>query len=405
MPLPRVALISHSYVEAEYRKKMVHMLAGADLLHVTPSFYPTAYGFYAADPQQNDGLKIMSFRPRFIGKQSSTRWALQSWDLGFRRFSPDIIHVENEMHSWIVCQALLCRALFAPHAKMVTSLWTNQESRGFKGRLLEVLGAFNRHFIDFLTCANAAGREILLRHGVPPERVRVVPLAGVDVDHFQPYPSEQRQQCRDSIGLRPGEFAVGFVGRFVEEKGILDLVDALAAMVSSGLPATLVVVGKGELESAIRQECAGRDVRLIVVPARRYQQVPEVMNTFDVLVLPSRTRPYWAEQFGRVLIEAMACGVPVIGSDSGDIPNVIADSGFIFPEGDARRLSELLARCCKDSALRADLSRRGMERVARTYSNESVARQTLAVYETVLGRPLVNAGREFLGSQDQPARR
>jgi glycosyltransferase involved in cell wall biosynthesis len=68
------------------------------------------------------------------------------------------------------------------------------------------------------------------------------------------------------------------------------------------------------------------------------------MNALDVLVLMSRTARTWKEQFGRVIMEAQACGVPVIGSDSGSIPGVVADGGWIVPEGQSAPLAELLGR-------------------------------------------------------------
>ena len=65
--------------------------------------------------------------------------------------------------------------------------------------------------------------------------------------------------------------------------------------------------------------------------------VPERLRTFSVLVQPSLTRRNWKEQFGRALMEAMACGVPVVGSASAEIPNVVGDAGLVVPEGDPRR--------------------------------------------------------------------
>ena len=67
-------------------------------------------------------------------------------------------------------------------------------------------------------------------------------------------------------------------------------------------------------------------------------EVPAVLRALDVLVLPSLTTPSWKEQFGRVLQEAMACAIPVVGSDSGEIPHVIGDAGLVTPEGDAAAL-------------------------------------------------------------------
>jgi len=113
--------------------------------------------------------------------------------------------------------------------------------------------------------------------------------------------------------------------------------------------------------------------------------MPEFYRRLDVLVLPSRSRPNWVEQFGRVLVEAMACGVPVVGSDCGEIPHVIGDAGLVFPEGDAEALRAHLSRLMADADLRADLARRGRERVLARYTQARVAEETVTFYRDVLG--------------------
>jgi glycosyltransferase involved in cell wall biosynthesis len=108
--------------------------------------------------------------------------------------------------------------------------------------------------------------------------------------------------------------------------------------------------------------------------------MPGYLNGLDVLVLPSRTRPNWKEQFGRVLIEAMACGVPVIGSDCGEIPGVIGDAGLIFREGSVAELAARLACLQADPALRVQLQRKGRQRVLERYTQKHIASLTHSVY-------------------------
>jgi glycosyltransferase involved in cell wall biosynthesis len=109
-------------------------------------------------------------------------------------------------------------------------------------------------------------------------------------------------------------------------------------------------------------------------------QIVDYYRSLDVLVLPSRSRSNWKEQFGRVLVDAMACGVPVIGSTCGEIPNVIGDAGLIFPEGDAAALRDHLRALRNDSSLRRDLAQRGRQRVLDRFTQEQIARRTYAVY-------------------------
>ena len=119
-----------------------------------------------------------------------------------------------------------------------------------------------------------------------------------------------------------------------------------------------------------------------VIPSLR---TPGFYRELDALVLPSRSRSNWVEQFGRVLIEAMACGVPVVGSDCGEIPNVVGDAGLIFPENDADSLRECLVRLMREADLWADLARRGRERVLAHFTQTQIAAQTVAVYRELVG--------------------
>jgi glycosyltransferase involved in cell wall biosynthesis len=112
--------------------------------------------------------------------------------------------------------------------------------------------------------------------------------------------------------------------------------------------------------------------------------MPGYYNELDALVVPSRTKSNWKEQFGRVLIEAMACGVPVIGSDSGEIPNVIGDAGQVFPEGNAHALRRQISRLLEDEIVRRDHSHRGRNRVLVHFAQASIAAQTYQVYQEIL---------------------
>ena len=112
---------------------------------------------------------------------------------------------------------------------------------------------------------------------------------------------------------------VGYVGRLVEEKGLADAVDALLRCPPA---VRLVLVGAGPYQSALQARIARLQLldRVVFLAKRPLEQLPPLMNALDVLLLPSRTTSRWKEQFGRVIIEAHACGIPVIGSDSGAIP-------------------------------------------------------------------------------------
>lgn len=167
-------------------------------------------------------------------------------------------------------------------------------------------------------------------------------------------------------------FTIGFAGRLVPEKGLWDLVEAVRQLEG---PTRLLLVGDGPLRPALAAtEVAGTvlEIRTSV----RHNDMAEAYAEMDVLVLPSHTTPRWAEQFGRVLVEALSCGVPVAGSDSGEIPWVISDTGggVVFPERNVARLRDCLARLQRDPMLRARLAAEGHAAVERRFTADACGR-------------------------------
>ena len=181
----------------------------------------------------------------------------------------------------------------------------------------------------------------------------------------------------------PGTFVIGYVGRLVEQKGLRVLVQAAA-----GLPGDwrLLLVGDGPLRGELEQQASALGIadRLHIAPAVPSTEVPRWLNMCDCLVLPSLTRPNWKEQFGRVLVEAMACQVPVIGSDSGEIPHVIGEAGLVAGEGDADALRQRLLQLMGDEVLRRRLAELGRRRVLACYTQARIALATCSFYRSVL---------------------
>jgi glycosyltransferase involved in cell wall biosynthesis len=165
-------------------------------------------------------------------------------------------------------------------------------------------------------------------------------------------------------------FTIGFAGRFVEEKGLRDLVAA-----SHRVPgqSRLLLAGNGPLRSELAST-SRNGVAVEVVSDLTHEEMTRAYARMDVLVLPSRTTPTWAEQFGRVLVEALWCGVPVVGSDSGEIPWVIdtTGGGLVFPEGDVGALAQKLSELRANPDLRARLATTGRRSVEELFGVEAV---------------------------------
>jgi glycosyltransferase involved in cell wall biosynthesis len=218
--------------------------------------------------------------------------------------------------------------------------------------------------------------------------VAVIPQFGVATEIFRPRTIDDRPSTianrPSSIVRRPSSFVVGYAGALIPEKGVDLLLHACAGLPDVGW--RLAIVGDGPERAQLGALAGTLDIsdRVDFLGQRASTQMPDVYPTFDVLVLPSLTRPNWKEQFGRVLIEAMACGVPVIGSDSGEIPNVIGDAGLIFPEGDIDALRDSIASLLADPERRAQYAEAGRSRVLAEFTQAQIAAATHRVYCEIL---------------------
>ena len=169
----------------------------------------------------------------------------------------------------------------------------------------------------------------------------------------------------------------------VEDKGVDILLRAVAGLDGDW---EIRLLGSGpaqaQLETLARE--LGIAARVHFDAPRPSVEMPAYYAQLDLFVMPSRTRPNWKEQFGRALVEAMACAVPVIGSDCGEIPNVIGDAGVIFREEDVEALRAHLTALRDDPARRTELGQRGRARVLARFTQARVAEETYRVYRAIV---------------------
>jgi glycosyltransferase involved in cell wall biosynthesis len=221
--------------------------------------------------------------------------------------------------------------------------------------------------------------EVLQQRGFTRVPARVIP-PGVDVSHFTP-DLDARAAVRRELGWQDDVPVVGFLGRLVREKGISLLTGVLDRLTA---PWRALFVGSGPLEADLQAWARRYPGRAVLQPAVGHDQVARYLNAMDVLAAPSQTTGTWREQFGRMLIEAFACGVPVVASDSGEIPHVVGDAGMVVGEHDADAWRRALEHLLTDPARRHDLSQRGRRRAADVYGWAVVAAQHLDFFESIV---------------------
>lgn len=364
-----IVLISKAFVRDAYQRKLEEMASidGVSLTLISPPFW-------------RDGGVIQRLTPRFTTgyRLLVTPIALNGhFHLHFypglpgllRTLRPDLVHVDEEPYNLATWLAI--RAARDSGAKAVFFTWQNLNRR--LPLPFSLLEAQSYRRADGAIAGNRDAEVVLRTKGFRGP-IWIIPQFGIDPDLFRPADRADH-----------ATFTVGYVGRLVRAKGVDVLLRACPGLDE---PWRLVLVGDGAERSALERLAHGLGIRERVefrgeIPST---EIPRIMGELDVLVVPSRSTPSWREQFGRVLVEAMACGVPPVGSDSGEIPHVIGDAGFVFPEEDWRALGDRLLLLQRDPERRRWLGEQGRQRALALYSQRRIAEQTVTVYREVLGR-------------------
>jgi glycosyltransferase involved in cell wall biosynthesis len=364
----RVLMLSKACIVGIYQRKLEHIAAaGVDLLAVVPPSWKDERGETHLERAYTDGYKL-HVTPIWLN--GNFHFHVYPALRGIiRSFQPDLIHIDEEPYNLATWHALaLARAAHIPTLFFSWQNLVRHYPPPFRWG-----EAWTLRTVDYALMGTESAADVWRTKGYQGDYA-VVPQFGTDPDLFHPATPHPD---------RP--FTVGYIGRLVPEKGITDLLRALAAL---GGEWQLRIVGSGPQRAAIERLAGELGVADCVtfVGAVPSTQMPAQYHNVDVLALPSRTRPNWKEQFGRVLVEAMASGVPVVGSDSGAIPGVIGDGGLVVREGDVNALTDALGRLREDDSLRTRLGKAGRARVLAHFTHEQVAMQTVHAYETVMRR-------------------
>jgi glycosyltransferase involved in cell wall biosynthesis len=388
----KILVASHSYIvdlNCEKLRALAHLEPDIEVTVVVPRRWRPGgvqNKIIETQPRQEGSFRVVPVSNFSENNQGLLTFGADIIPL-LREFRPQIIQVEQGAKALGYAQLITLNKLLGLKAKNLFFTWWNLPyNLKFPVSLLEAYNLSNTHGV---VAGNQDGVEVLRQHGYHGP-IKVMPQLGVDESRFRPQP---QSELKSQLGIQPDDFVVGFVGRFVEEKGLLTLGKALAGL--QGRPWKWLLLGRGPLQSVLVEKAAewGIKDQVILVESVPHDEVPSYINLMNTLVLPSETNTQfktltaagWKEQFGHVLIEAMASKVPVIGSDSGEIPYVIEDAGLVFPEGDVAALQNCLQQLMEQAELAQKLAELGYERAMSQYTNQALARQLLDFYKQLLG--------------------
>jgi glycosyltransferase involved in cell wall biosynthesis len=295
------------------------------------------------------------------------------WDI--QAFRPDILHIFEEFSGLIAFQSLLFNKLLRRKSKVM--VYSAENLRNNMHVLFRIPMRYVARRSDLAFVCSHGVKQVLEEEGYP-KPIEVFPL-GVDTTKFYNFPAVR---LKSKLNLDE-KFVLGYTGRLLGIKGVFLLIEMMRYLPEN---VHLLMIGTGPEEQHLRNAVADYrlEQRVHFIGKIPYTQLPQYMNCMDIAIVPSLTTTRWKEQFGRVIVESMSCEVPVIGSNSGSIPEVVGKAGLIFPEHDLQELVNVVNTLLQHPEIRHELGRYGRERAVRLYSTDIMCERFLAMYKTLM---------------------
>ena len=379
----RVLLISHSLVTHSNHRLPEELARSADLdlTVLTPEWWIEESRTVQQEKTADPHYRILMGQSWFPRQPLPNEFVFRSGlAQAIRQTQPDILDCHEEPFSAVMGQILALRRALRPQAKVTFYSFQNifkrypppfSQIEQVSFRAAPLAGVSVSEVGDVLRKKGYRGRVVIN----PP---------GIDETLFRP-DAGARDAVRAELELDADTPLLGYLGRLTPEKGIDDIIAALPTLPTS---ARLLIIGGGERAGILAQaQQHGVADRLVFTGAIDRRATPRYLAAMDALLVPSRTTPRWKEQFGRVIAEAMLCGTPVIGSDSGAIPEVVGGAGLIVPEQNPAALARAATLIIGQPAFAHELGERARAYALRHYTWARVAEQRLNMYRLLLGQP------------------
>lgn len=379
----KVLVIGHTYISPINRDKWKALaIRHPDIMLsvVMPKHWPSTLFTHEAridhEPQLAN-CTFSAFDTQKEGNELLYHYNHEQLYTHMKRFGPDLVHVEQGDGAVSYLQANTYIKMLRLKSKSVFFTWLNwQPKKSLKHQLfLSPVEKINLLCSDGAIVGNHDAQDILHKKGFK-KPIIVLPQLGINQTIFRPVGiTETRSNNKKKY--------IGYIGRIAEEKGVFLLAEAFLALQQEFPSWNLVFIGKGPARSRLGSFVATNNLqnRIEFCSSVPHEYVAQCLRNIDILTLPSYDTPDWREQFGHVLIEAMACKVPVIGSNAGEIAHVIADTGLIFQQGNQQALLAQLRTLMHDQILREKLAQEGFCRIQSMYTHEIIADKTYSFWQ------------------------
>jgi L-malate glycosyltransferase len=418
----KILVISHTYIAPINREKwkvFAKEYNDSIVKVLIPKFWPATLFNIDAGNCSKDNLnncEFISLKTRKTGNEVLYSYRFLDLFKILKKFKPDIIHVEQGDNALSYFQIIFIAKLLRLKSKFTFFTWVNwKHDWSLKYKLIW-------QFIEKFNLKNSAGAfvgnddaKVILQEKNFLKPIKTLLQLGVNTKYFYPKEVEiLKRVARDKVNKKnkpsascichPGlvasaeamkcvgrnsgssHYKIGFMGRLIKEKGIFDLLQVFSNLKNQFKNWELIFVGEGNEKQSLVNKIKELNLTgtVQILEPVDHKKVGNLLNEFDIFVLPSYDTPEWREQFGHVLIEAMACKIPIIGSTGGEIPNVIGGAGLIFEQKNKRDLKEKLSLLMKNEKLRKELALKGYKRFKNNFSYEIIAKETYKFWYKIL---------------------
>lgn len=308
------------------------------------------------------------------------------WVFGLEKKLKDfnVLHSADTHHIFSL-QAARAKKKFGN--KLVLTVWENIPFQDEKRRVLQIISQEVIDSADIFLPVTQRSKEMLLLEGVPEKKIIIIPQS-VDLKVFKP--REKNRTLLAKLGCKQDEAIILFVGRLHRTKGIDFLLHALKRLIQDNtveVSPKLIIIGTGEEEKSLRRQSERLDIsrNIIWLSKINHGDLSDYYSVADIFVLPSIPVEEWQEQFGMVLVEAMACGKPVITTCSGSIPDVVGDAGILVQPADFYSIYQALKQLISTPGIMAYYGIKARKRAEIMFDPSTVAEKTAEVYRQLAG--------------------
>jgi len=276
----------------------------------------------------------------------------------------DIIHTAETYYHYTI-QAIKAKQKGLVK-KIISTVWEiiPHNNEGIKGR--REFKRLSYRYIDHFLAVTTLAREALIKEGIPPEKITVIPM-GVDLDRFSPKVKKVESKIINIL----------FVGRLVSEKGVGELAEAFDPIYKNNKNIQLTLIGCGPLTNYFNNRPG------IIINKLPYSLIHQAYQHADIFCLPSRTSKYWQEQFGMVLVEALASALPIVTTATGAIKEVCSISAIYCQEKNSLDLKNKLEELVYNQKEREKLGQEARLRAEKYFDNQKIAQEIAKLYHHV----------------------